>query len=69
MMQLLATNELNIVASCTEPDMYSHGDYGNLFLEYKSNSKPKGECYATINGTSYTVLTRGQKLKKSSSQN
>ena len=67
MMQLLATNELTIAAPCIEPDTYSHGDSEKLFLEYESNSKLKGECYATIDGTSYMMLTRGQKLKNQSS--
>ena len=52
MMQLLATNELNIVAPCLEADMYLNGDSRNLFLEYESDSEPKGKCYATIDGTS-----------------
>ena len=40
---------------------------GNLFLEYESDSESKGECYATIDGTSYKVLTRGQKMKNQTS--
>lgn len=49
-MQLLSTDELNIATPSSEPDSYSVGDFGNLFLEYESNSKSKGECYATIDG-------------------
>ena len=61
MMQLLSTNELNTVTPALELDSYQTGDSGNLFLEYELDSEPKGECYATIDGTLYTVLTRGQK--------
>ena len=57
MMQLLSTNELNILTPTSELDSYQNGNSGNLFLEYESNSEPKGECYANIDGTSYTVLT------------
>ena len=67
MMQLLSTNELNTVTPCLESDSYSNGDFGNLFLEYESNFEPKGECYLTIDGTSYIVLTQGQRLKNQSS--
>lgn len=64
MMQLLSTNELSTTTPCPELDSYSNGDSGNLFLEYESDSQPKGECYVTFDGTSYTILTQGQKLKK-----
>ena len=52
---------MNTVTPTLELDSYQNGDSGNLFLEYELDSKPKGECYATIDGTSYTVLTHGQK--------
>ena len=61
MMQLLSTNELNTITPTLELDSYQNGNSINLFLEYESDSEPKKECYATIDGTSYTVLTRGQK--------
>ena len=57
MMQLLSTNELSNVTPTPETDSYQNGDSRNLFLEYESDSETKGECYATIDGTSYTVLT------------
>lgn len=63
MMQLLATNELNVVAPCADLDTYSNGNSKNLFVEYESDFETKGECFATIDETSYTVLTQGQKLK------
>ena len=64
---MLSTNELNTTTPCSESDWYSNGDSKNLFLEYELDSEPKGEFYVTIDGTSYTVLTRGQKLKNQSS--
>ena len=64
-MQLLSTNELNTATPTSELDSYQNGDSGNLFLEYELDSKPKGEFYATIDGTSYTVLTQGKINKKS----
>ena len=67
MMQLLSTNELSNVTNTSETDSYHNGNSGNLFLEYESDSETKGECYATIDGTSYTVLTRGKKQKGPSS--
>ena len=51
------------VTPTPETDSYQNGDSRNLFLEYESDSETKGECYATIDGTSYTVLTRGQRYK------
>ena len=57
MMQLLSTNELNATTPSSEPDSYLNGDSGNLFLEYKSNFESSGECYETIDETSYIVLT------------
>lgn len=56
-MQLLSTNELNTTTPFFESNLYSNGDSRNLFLEYESDSEPIGECYATINGSSYTLLT------------
>ena len=67
MMQLLSTNELGNMTPASETDSYQNGDSENLFLEYESDSETKGECYATIDGTSYIVLTRGQKKKGPSS--
>ena len=64
MMQLLSTNDLSTTTPCSKLDSYSNGDSRNLFLEYESDSKQKGECYATIDGNLYTTLTQGQKLKK-----
>lgn len=61
MMQLLSTNELNTITPTLDLDSYQNGNSRNLFLEYESDSEPKGECYATIDGTLYIVLTRGQK--------
>lgn len=58
---------MNTATPCSEPDSYSNGDSGKIFLEYESNSKSKGECYATIDVTSYTVLTHGQKMKNQAS--
>ena len=66
MMQLLSTNELNTVTPNSKIDSYQNGGSGNLLLEYESNSKPKGECYATIDRTLYTILTQGQKFNNQS---
>ena len=52
--------------NCSRTESYPNGNFGNLFLEYKSESEPKGECYATVDGTSYTILTWGQKIKNQS---
>ena len=66
-MQLLSTNELNIAAPHSKLDSCSNGNSRNLFLEYESDSESKGEYYETIDGTSYTVLTHGQRLKNQTS--
>lgn len=48
MMQLLSTNEMNTTTPCSESELYPNGDSRNLFLEYESDSEPKGGCYTTI---------------------
>ena len=63
MMKLLSTNELNAMASGPELDSYLNGDSSNSFLEYKLNLEGQGECYATIDGTSYAMLTWSLKNK------
>ena len=63
MMQFFFTNELNAKTSGSDSYLYSNGDSGNLFLEYELDSERQGECYATIDGASYKVLTRSQKDK------
>ena len=58
---------MNSATPCSKTDSYSNGDSRNLFLEYELDFEPKGECYVTIDGTSYTVLARGQRFKNQSS--
>lgn len=49
--------------SRAEMDLCLIGDSINLFLEYESDSEKHRECYPTIDGTAYTILTRIQKGK------
>lgn len=62
-MHFLTTNEPNSPLSGDDTKSYWNGDSKNLFLEYESNLEKQGECYAIINGHTYNVLTRGQKVK------
>ena len=63
MIQFLSTNELNTMASGPESGSYSNGNSGNLFLEYELDSERQRECYKTIDGTSYEMLTQIHKNK------
>lgn len=51
----------------SEDDHTPCGDSKNFFLEYESNSKTRGDYFATLDGPQLIVMTRSQKNRNQSS--